>query len=328
MPLTECMPWFSFNSVYEQNVSVQVQDGVQFLRDKHEIAETQLQLAKLGSQRGQRSDIETNYVHQVSLSASVQSYDLRHAVEAQFPGQLPQNQTLPPQPVSYYQPAWQTPDTAFQQYPFPPSTQSESPQLLHFSQPPIPSPMRSLPGVVTSSNHSLLGHHPKEKAYMPSCSYFSSTYQSPSHPAGWGPSKEFAFGSELQMHGQPQSILQSPKVYNFAEMHPNNNLTFFPVSSTTKPFPFSSIPSVVDSGCNYVRLPTAQILPHALPFATSVEAVVDSWGNSNSVPVDDVIEKVTAMGFRRDLVEATVRKLMENGQLVDLNVVLDKVMNP
>lgn len=33
------------------------------------------------------------------------------------------------------------------------------------------------------------------------------------------------------------------------------------------------------------------------------------------------------MGFSREQIRATVRKLTENGQSVDLNVVLDKLMN-
>jgi hypothetical protein len=40
-----------------------------------------------------------------------------------------------------------------------------------------------------------------------------------------------------------------------------------------------------------------------------------------------VVEKVATMGFSRDQVRATVRKLTESGQNVDLNVVLDKLMN-
>lgn len=45
------------------------------------------------------------------------------------------------------------------------------------------------------------------------------------------------------------------------------------------------------------------------------------------MPIDDVVEKVATMGFSRDQVRATVRKLTENGQSVDLNVVLDRLMN-
>lgn len=40
-----------------------------------------------------------------------------------------------------------------------------------------------------------------------------------------------------------------------------------------------------------------------------------------------MIDKVATMGFSKEQVRATVRKLTENGQNVDLNVVLDKLMN-
>jgi UBA-like domain (DUF1421) len=70
----------------------------------------------------------------------------------------------------------------------------------------------------------------------------------------------------------------------------------------------------------YENLPTAKVLPQAAP-------VGPSSGSGNRVPLDDVVEKVTMMGFSRDQVRATIRKLTENGQNVDLNVVLDKLMN-
>lgn len=75
------------------------------------------------------------------------------------------------------------------------------------------------------------------------------------------------------------------------------------------------------SGNGYPQLPTARILPQALPTASG------SGGSSNKVPTDDVVDKVTNMGFSRDQVRATVRKLTEDGQAVDLNIVLDKLMN-
>lgn len=80
------------------------------------------------------------------------------------------------------------------------------------------------------------------------------------------------------------------------------------------------------SGSGYPQLPTARILPHALSTASGVGGGGSS-GSGNRVPLDDVIDKVTSMGFPRDHVRATVRKLTENGQSVDLNVVLDKLMN-
>lgn len=71
------------------------------------------------------------------------------------------------------------------------------------------------------------------------------------------------------------------------------------------------------------RLPTAQILPQAVPINSSST----SGSSGNRVPLDDVVEKVATMGFSREQVRATVRRLTENGQNVDLNVVLDKLMN-
>lgn len=71
------------------------------------------------------------------------------------------------------------------------------------------------------------------------------------------------------------------------------------------------------------RLPTAQILPQAAPISSSS----NSGSSGNRVPLDDVVEKVATMGFSREQVRATVRRLTENGQNVDLNVVLDKLMN-
>ena len=71
------------------------------------------------------------------------------------------------------------------------------------------------------------------------------------------------------------------------------------------------------------RLPTAQILPQAVPISSPSP----SGSSGNRVPLDDVVEKVSTMGFSREQVRATVRRLTENGQNVDLNVVLDKLMN-
>lgn len=89
-----------------------------------------------------------------------------------------------------------------------------------------------------------------------------------------------------------------------------------------KPSPFSSTTNTSGGGSsNYQRLPTAQILPQAQPDGPTGAAT------GNRVPVDDVVDKVVTMGFSRDQVRATVRKLTENGQSVDLNVVLDKLMN-
>lgn len=63
-------------------------------------------------------------------------------------------------------------------------------------------------------------------------------------------------------------------------------------------------------------------------MAASVgDAGSGSGGTGDRIPTDDVVDNVVAMGFRRDVVRATVRKLTETGQSVDLNMVLDVLMN-
>lgn len=81
------------------------------------------------------------------------------------------------------------------------------------------------------------------------------------------------------------------------------------------------------TGGGYPQLPTARVLPQALPTASGINSGSGSSGNGNRLPVDDVVDKVASMGFPRDQVRATVRKLTESGQSVDLNMVLDKLMN-
>ena len=49
--------------------------------------------------------------------------------------------------------------------------------------------------------------------------------------------------------------------------------------------------------------------------------------SSRGVPIEKVVEDVAAMGFTRQAVRDVVRRLTENGQSVDLNIVLDQLMN-
>lgn len=80
-------------------------------------------------------------------------------------------------------------------------------------------------------------------------------------------------------------------------------------------------------GIGYPQLPVARVLPHASPTSSRVGGSSGSAGTGNKVPIDDVIDHVTTMGFPRDHVRATIQKLTDNGQAVDVNVVLDKLMN-
>jgi hypothetical protein len=76
-------------------------------------------------------------------------------------------------------------------------------------------------------------------------------------------------------------------------------------------------------------LPTAQPVQHALPTASASGSGPSGPAplSTNRVPIDEIIEKVSSMGFSKDQVRAVVRRLTENGQSVDLNIVLDKLMN-
>ncbi|KAK6920663.1 UBA-like domain DUF1421 [Dillenia turbinata] len=71
-------------------------------------------------------------------------------------------------------------------------------------------------------------------------------------------------------------------------------------------------------GSTHFRLPIVRLLPEALP--------TDSSDAQRSVAIDDIVEKAIAMGFRRDFVSSTVKKLLEDGQKVELNLVLDTLM--
>lgn len=57
-----------------------------------------------------------------------------------------------------------------------------------------------------------------------------------------------------------------------------------------------------------------------------MEGRSSSTETGNSSSIDDVVDKGTAMGFVRGVVRAAARKLMENGQSVDLNGLLDRLM--
>ena len=70
-------------------------------------------------------------------------------------------------------------------------------------------------------------------------------------------------------------------------------------------------------------------LPPAAAPAPSAAAAASSGPNvsTSKMPVDKVVDDVSAMGFSKDDVRAVIKRLAESGQSVDLNVVLDKLMN-
>lgn len=106
----------------------------------------------------------------------------------------------------------------------------------------------------------------------------------------------------------------------------------FPSGYSSEPYPYTGSPMasakpphISSSGTGYPQLSNSRPLPHALPTASDRGS--SSPRSESRVPIDDVIDRVTTMGFPKEQVRATVKKLTENGQAVDLNVVLDKLMN-
>ncbi|KAL3526397.1 hypothetical protein ACH5RR_011053 [Cinchona calisaya] len=360
-----------------ENILKEVQNGVQFIRDKQEIMDARLHLAKLQVSKAEQHAGAKSTEHvdssQPALSIGQQSHQQLPPV-AQTPSAVPPpnvppppppQQNLPPQVLLPNQfslnqvpsvpqrepyfapppPPGQTPENLGQQYQLPPphQLQASSPlqpqqqyqSQLQYPQPPAPPlPQSSLPAASLSQLQPPLVHHPEESPYVPSQSYPPNIHQTPPHPPS-------AATPHQQFYVAPPNMYESPS----SRPGPGFSGTFGPSSGSGEQYPYSNLSSKYASGSpvkpqqlsspginhgggtGYPQLPTARILPHALPTASSVSGGSGSAGPGNRVPVDDVVDKVTNMGFPRDQVRATVRKLTENGQSVDLNAVLDKLMN-
>lgn len=266
--------------------------------------------------------------------------------QVQLQNQFPQT-PIPshPQPEAYYPPAGQAPENLSQQYQLPAAQQHQTP--LHqqhqpapqpnYSQPPPPQPAQPhLPhsSVNPSQPQPLVGHHREETPFVPSQTYPPPSIRQPPHPSSGAPPSQ-------QLYATPPNMFEPPSI----RPGPGYSGVYGPSSVPVEPYPYSSSPGQYGSGSSmkppqvslpamgqsgssgYQQIPTARILPQALPTASAVSSGSSSPGSGNRVPIDDVVDKVTNMGFPRDQVRATVRRLTESGQVVDLNTVLDKLMN-
>ncbi|GAV70247.1 DUF1421 domain-containing protein [Cephalotus follicularis] len=266
----------------------------------------------------------------------------------QLPIHFPQNQAPSlPQQEPYFPPPAQTQEVPNQQFLAPPAQQPQLPPAApphqpyqpapqqQYSQPPQPPqqhPSLALPSVNPPQPQPSLGHHPEEAPYIPSQTYPPSLRQPPSGPP---PSQQY-YGPPSSMY-EPSSRPSSGFSGGYGsptgptEPYPYGGPTSQYGSGTNmKPQQLSSPAMAQSGGSNYPQLPTARILPQAIPTTSAAGGGGGGSGSSgagNRVPIDDVVDKVTSMGFPRDHVRATVRKLTENGQAVDLNIVLDKLMN-
>ncbi|KAM7512492.1 hypothetical protein LguiB_011367 [Lonicera macranthoides] len=347
----------------------EVQTDVEVVKDKQEIMEAQLNLAKLQipkivhqsePQNTAHVDSALHQQHAAVASAPLQSH--HHQLPQQLPPaaptppqhltypppnappppppslqnlppslhQFPQNQIPPPPQRDQYYPPPQTSEAPNQQYQAPPLPNPQPPPPAlpqqqyqpsshpQYSQPPPPQPQPQLP------------HQPEETPYMQSQNYPPTIRQPHSQPppSGAPPSQQY-YGTPPPMY-EPQPPSRSSSGFS-SSYGSGEQFTYGgrPPSQYDSGSPMKSqqLPSPSFGQGGYPQLPTARILPQAVPTASAVGGGSGSSGTGNRVPIDDVVDRVTNMGFPRDQVRATVRKLTENGQSVDLNVVLDKLMN-
>ncbi|XP_078155176.1 uncharacterized protein LOC144551185 isoform X2 [Carex rostrata] len=372
-----------------ENILLEVQSGVQILRDKQEILETQVHLSKLQPQSPSEHQPKPSSdstptaptpAPDTTLALSLQPHQLQ--VPPPPPqGLSPQPPSLPtpnapPPPQILYPPQNQNPSLPallapnMPQYP-PQMNQSETPSMPPYfpSQPQLVDPVHQKPyhhppqseaqAQQGLGSYQQSQSHPQPQAQVPPLSQYAPysprptsrplteeanlpyrpplaqpypprgpapPYMQQSPPSGPLPPPSF--------YGSPPPHLSSSGMFN--ESPPTNRPGY---SLPVDPYPFGGgspsyrggpggmkpispfvSGSVGSGGDKYENLPTAKVLPQAAP-------VGPGSGSGNQVPLDDVVEKVAMMGFSRDQVRETVRKLTENGQNVDLNVVLDKLMN-
>ncbi|KAL8200750.1 hypothetical protein R6Q57_012089 [Mikania cordata] len=350
-----------------ENMIREVQASVLVVKDKQEILQTQLQLSQVQISKSDKQPEPQIVGHMESLqqqaaatSASLHSHQqlppaaLAQPHLASVPNappppnpqlnQFPQN--MMPMPTShrdsYYTSPAQTaeaPPPPPQQYQIPPPQQLQPPM----ASPPSPRPHYQQPTQVQYSQPSPMSmQQPNPSQSLPPPSHLSEelAYLTPHN---YPPSAHQPGGPALtqQFHGNPSQIYEPPPPGRTGPGFPsqygsstgygepyNYGGSQYGSGSPVKSEQHSS-PNMGSGGrSGYPQLPTARVLPPALPTAAAVGGSGSSSGagSGNRVPIDDVVDKVTNMGFPRDLVRATVRKLTENGQAVDLNVVLDKLM--
>ncbi|XP_030530906.2 protein transport protein SEC31 [Rhodamnia argentea] len=259
----------------------------------------------------------------------------------QLPNQFPPTQiSHVPQRDPYFPAPAQAPEASNQQFQLPPTQQPPPPlpqagpphhqyQTVpqpQFSQPPPSPPQHPSMGPVNPPQPSL-PHHPEETPYIPSQTYPPSLRQPSAQASSGPPPPQQFYGAAPQMFEPPLS--RSSSGFSAPYSHPSgpSDMQYGGTPPYGSSSPMKSQPHTQSGGIGYPQLPTARVLPHALPTASAVSGNSGSSGTGNRVPIDDVVDKVTTMGFPRDQVRATVRRLTESGQPVDLNIVLDKLMN-
>ncbi|BBN11542.1 protein MpFLOE [Marchantia polymorpha subsp. ruderalis] len=236
----------------------------------------------------------------------------------------------PPPPSQMTMPFYSQQQQPLPQAPPPMPTYGHQPEAPAYNQHPqgphhVPPTPQSYPSDLPSyhpSNYgppgSGLAQPPRQSSQIPPSSHIQQHHNVPMYDPS------LARNGSGQLALPPPYLPQAQQVSNSPIYEPQSPGSGYPSSSYRVAQPVPSAPS----GGGYPRLPVAQPLPHAMPAGGSGGGPPGTPPlSTNRVPIDEVIDKVTAMGFSKDQVRAVVRRLTENGQSVDLNIVLDKLMN-
>uniref|UniRef100_A0ACD5VP44 Uncharacterized protein n=1 Tax=Avena sativa TaxID=4498 RepID=A0ACD5VP44_AVESA len=284
----------------------------------------------------------TEPIHQQYQAPPVQQPQAPPAPQQRYQAPpVPQPQ-VPPAPQQQYQappaPQPQSPTPPHQQYQAPPAPQPQAPPAPPQQyQPQSQFPQYSQQPQSANVNPSSAPPAPQQIEYAPSHNYPPNVHPPSTYMPPPTESAPPFYAQNPSMYEPPAVRPNSgpPPSYgttgygpqgggSFSESYGYTGSPSYRGNAGMKPTPFGpSGPSSGGSGGSYgSRLPTARILPQAEPVSST-----PAGSSGNRVALDDVVEKVATMGFSREQVRATVRRLTENGQNVDLNVVLDKLMN-
>ncbi|PKI59103.1 pollen-specific leucine-rich repeat extensin-like protein 1 [Punica granatum] len=327
----------------------EVQDCTRDIRDKQEIAEARIELSKLAMSKVQahlkkpETTAQTEAVQEASssvpqqsaqslpipipMAASQQASTLPAHISPHSPHinpspapQLPPPSVPPPPPEVYYQ------------IPPIPHSQSAPPQPHHLPYQPSPIPP---PRIYEFHQQPVIPTPPPPTQQAPSsvhCNDF--LHYSPwlSGESTHNPFYSPLIGGSFQQFDSP--YLKPPEQptnrrYMDVPSHPSMDSDFNSLSRGSRGNPTVETSNPMQSSNNggYSELPTARILPQALPTVSIKDPQRSPDRSTNKEPADDVVDRVVGMGFRRDVVRATVKRLEDGGQPVDLNVVLDILTN-
>ncbi|GJV08952.1 oleosin 18.2 kDa [Tanacetum coccineum] len=157
-----------------------------------------------------------------------------------------------------------------------------------------------------------LSHLESLRQVTPTANPFDDSYFQP--PSG-NPYELPQLQLQLQPHQQPQLTMSAP---------PLPHLLDEPEQQQQQQL---SRPNSDPSSQNVASSSSAPQVPQACVAGSAVAGASGSTSSSvKKDPTEDVVDKVSVMGFPKAMVRETVKKLTETGQTVDLNVVLDKLM--